>query len=154
VDPITELFARPDAVLLDMQANSREGVVREMHAALRMKPEVLDGDRLLFDLLERLMASPVCVSSDAALPHARTAAVNRLMLVVGRMTSAGVAFDAEHGHIRLVFLIVVPKEQVDDYLDAMSGVTRILKNTAVRDGLLEVTTAGEFCAMLARGAKR
>jgi mannitol/fructose-specific phosphotransferase system IIA component (Ntr-type) len=147
-------MARPDAVLMDLTANSREGVVREMHAALRGKAEVLDGDRLLFDLLERMMGAPVSFSPVAALPHARTTAVTRLMLAVGRVAGEGVAFDAEHCHIRLVFMIVVPRDQVDEYLDAMAGVARVLKDDAVREGLLQAASAGEFCDFLARGARR
>lgn len=154
MEATTELFARPDALQVNLQVKSREAAIRELHAGWRQSPEVLDRDRLLFDLLERTILAPVCLSPIAALPHARTDTVKRLMLGVGRVAGAGVAFDPEHPHIRLVFMIAVPKAHVDEYLATMSKVSRILKDEEVRDGLLRAGSEAEFCEWLTRGASR
>ncbi|MFI5356245.1 MAG: PTS sugar transporter subunit IIA [Opitutales bacterium] len=153
MDLTTELFVRPDVVLLDSTATSREAVIREWHGQLAARPGVLDGDRLLFDLLERSVQASVCVSAETAMPHARTDAVERLMLGVGRLAGAGVAFDPEHLHIRLIFLVAVPKAKVDEYLAAIAAIARVLKHEPVRAGLLQARDAGEFCAFLAQGAR-
>lgn len=154
MEATTELFARPDTVQVNMQVKSREMAIRELHRGWQLRPEIRDGDRLLFDLLERTILSPVCLSPVAALPHARTDTVERLMLGVGRVAGNGVAFDAEHPHIKLVFMIAVPKAHVDEYLATMSMVSRILKEDTVRDGLLRADSEAEFCEWLVRGATR
>lgn len=140
--------------MLDLKPGARETVVRAMHARIAAQPGVADPDRLLFDLLERMILAPVSISADAALPHARTDTVDRMMLAVARVAAPGVAFDAEHRHVRLVFMIVVPKAQVDEYLAAMAAVSRIVKHEEVRAGLLAAATPEEFGGWLARGADR
>lgn len=113
---------------------------------------VIDEPRFLADLLERASVASVCIADEIALPHARTTAVGRLVLAIGR-SSQGIAFDAEHPAVRLVFLIGVPKLAVRDYLQLVAALSRLLKNSVVRQGLLTASTEEEFLASLARGVK-
>jgi len=154
VDQPAQLLAQPDAVVLDLTANSREAALGGLHAALAGSPGVVDAAAFLHALRERAMLAPVCIAPDVALPHARTDAVSRLVLGVARLTAPGVGFDAEHPAVRLMFMVGTPKPAVEDYLQAVAAITRLLKRDAVRTGLLTATTEAEFRALLARGAKR
>jgi mannitol/fructose-specific phosphotransferase system IIA component (Ntr-type) len=139
----TDLIANPDVVLLDLRAGSREEAIRLLHAPLAKLPAVRDADLFLHGLLERAQLASVCIAEDVALPHARTAAVDRVVFAVGR-TAAGVAFDAEHPAVRLVFLIGTPKEAVTEYLRTVAALSRLLKTEGVRAGLLAARTEAEF----------
>lgn len=150
VNSPTALIAQPDAVVLDLPVVSGEAAIRALHARLAALPAVTDADGLMRDLMERASVSSVCISADVALPHARTAAVSRLMLAVGRATPS-VAFDAGHPAVRLVILIATPKKQVAEYLQLVAGMARLLKNEKVRTALLAAPTEAEFRAVLARG---
>ncbi|HVU24864.1 MAG TPA: PTS sugar transporter subunit IIA [Opitutus sp.] len=150
----TELIAQPDVVMLDLAADSREAALRAMHAALTRVRAVTDGAQFLRDLLERVLVAPVCIAPEVALPHARTAAVDRIVLAIARVAAPGVGFDAEHPGVRLVFMIGTPREQVTAYLELVAGITRLLRAPGVRDGLLAAGTEAEFRAILQRGAKR
>lgn len=150
----TELIARPDAVLLDLEATSREGALRILHGELARDAAVTDPERFLRDVLERVMLSSVCIAPEVALPHARTTAVSRIVLGVARLASPGVGFDGEHPGIRLLFLIGTPREQVDAYLKLVAALSRLLRSEGALAGLLGAKTEGEFRAWLARGAAR
>jgi len=150
----TELIAEPDVVMLDLAVDSREAALRALHAELARNPAVKDGAQLLRDLLERVMAASVCIAPDVALPHARTAAVDRIVLGVARMKAPGVGFDGEHPGVRLVFMIGTPREQVGAYLELVAGISRLLRAEGARAGLLAAKTEKEFRAELARGANR
>ena len=154
VDLPTQLLAQPDALMLDLAANSRESAIIALHARLALSPAVTDAPKFLHGLLERAMMAPVCVAPDVALPHARTDAVSRVVLGVARITAPGVGFDAEHPHVRLVFMVGTPKSQVGEYLLAVAAISRLLKAEGVRAGLLAARTEAEFTALLARGARR
>ena len=149
----TDLIARPDAVVLDLPASSGEVVMEALQARLKILPAVTDAAGFMRDLLERAEVSSVCISPEVALPHARTAAVNRLMLAVGR-TAGPVAFDAGHPGVRLVFLIGTPKVQVTEYLQLVAGVSRLLKQDKVRSALLAAPDEAAFRAVLADGVRR
>jgi mannitol/fructose-specific phosphotransferase system IIA component (Ntr-type) len=150
VPPPTELIAQPDVVTLDLVATSREAALRALHGQLSRNPAVKDADRFLFDLLDRVMLSTVCIAADVALPHARTTAVERIVLGIARIAAPGVGFDGEHPHVRLMFLIGTPKQQVEEYLRVVAGISRLLKTDGVHAGLLSATNEMEFRAILAR----
>ncbi len=154
MDISTDLLAQPDVVMLDLRADSRETALRTLHARLARRGVVKNADQLLYDLLERVFLAPVCIATDVALPHARTDAVDRMVLGVARVLDQGVAFDAEHHFIKLIFMVGVPKQQVDEYLQMMAAISRVLRNESVKAGLLTAATEEEFCALLARGARK
>ena len=150
----TELIAAPDAVAIDLKVASGEAAIRALHQRLRAAtPDVQDAAQFLKDLLERAAIASVCIADDVALPHARTAAENRIVLAVAR-TATPVAFDAEHPAVRLVFLIGTPKAAVAEYLQTVAALSRLLKNGATRTALLAAPTEAEFRAVLARAQKR
>jgi mannitol/fructose-specific phosphotransferase system IIA component (Ntr-type) len=154
VESSTELIARPDVVLLDLAATSRESALRALHAALAKQPGVKDPERLLRDVLERVVVAPVCIATDVALPHARTGAVDRIVLGVARLREPGVGFDGEHPNIRLMFMIGTPRDQVQEYLRLVAALSRLLRQPGARAELLGATTEPEFRAILARGAAK
>ncbi len=127
--------------------------MRALHARLVGNPAVTNADVLLKELLSRAEMSSVCIAPDVALPHARTPAVKRLVLAVGRSVGP-LAFDANHPAVRLVFLIGTPKQMVTEYLQLVAGLSRMLKNETVRNDLLAAKTEADFRAVLARGTQR
>ena len=150
----TELIAAPDVVVTDLRVTSGENAIRALHQRLRAAtPDVKDAAQFLKDLLERAAISSVCIAADVALPHARTVAVNRIVLAVAR-TTVPVAFDAEHTGVRLVFLIGTPKAAVVEYLQTVAALSRFLKNAVTRADLLAAPTEADFRAVLARAPKR
>ncbi len=150
----TELIAAPDVVVTDLRVTSGEEAIRALHQRLRAAtPDVKDAAEFLKDLLARAAISSVCIAADVALPHARTAAVNRIVLAVAR-TAAPVAFDAEHPGVRLVFMIGTPKAAVAEYLQTVAALSRLLKNGDTRAALLAAPTEADFRAVLARAQKR
>ena len=154
VDLPTQLLARPDALILDLVANSREAALCALHAKLALSPAVKDAPLFLHGLLERAMVAAVCIAADVALPHTRTDAVERVVIGVARVAAPGVGFDAGHPHVRLIFMVGTPKQQVEEYLLAVAAITRLLKTDGVRAGLLAARTEAEFAALLARGAQQ
>lgn len=148
-----DLIANPDALALELRATSGEAAIAELHAQLGSGAGAInDEPRFLAELLERSRLASVCIAEEIAIPHARTSAVNRMVLAVGRLAQP-VAFDAEHPRVRLVFLIGTPKEAAADYLKLVASLSRRLKSAATRKALLAALTEGEFLALLARSAE-
>ncbi len=151
---LPELIASPDALVLDLKVASGEEAIRALHQRLRSAtPDVKNAEQFLQDLLDRAALASVCIADDVALPHARTPAVDRIVLAVAR-TAAPVAFDSEHPGVRLVFLVGTPKAAVSEYLQLVAALSRLLKNPGTRAALLTAPTEDEFRAVLARAQKR
>jgi mannitol/fructose-specific phosphotransferase system IIA component (Ntr-type) len=147
----TEFIAEPDAIVLDLEAETGETAVRLLHARLvAVSDAVIDAPDFLEDVNRRMQLAPVCIAADIAMPHARTNSVSRLVLAVGRARQA-IRFDAQHSHVRLVFLIGTPKSAVTEYLRAVAALSRRLKNLEVREGLYAAADEAEFRALLSGG---
>lgn len=149
-----EFLAEPDVVALDLAASSGEEAVRTLHARLAdparagASTVITDAAGFLTDVLGRMRLASVCLADDIALPHARTDAVSRMVLAVGR-ASGGVAFDPEHPAVRLVFLIGTPRRDVGEYLKVVAALSRLLRPPEVRSGLLAARDEAEFRSLLA-----
>ena len=146
-----ELITHPDVVMLDVGASSREVALQALHQELAKVPAVKNGDQLLRDVMERASVAPVCIAEDVALPHARTASVDRIVLGVARLKAPGVSFDGDHPHVRLMFMIGTPRQQVEEYLRLVASISRLLRKPGARPALLNASTEDEFRALLARG---
>ena len=148
-----ELIAHPDSVILGLDASGSEDAIRQMHARLVAQSDaVRDPERLLNAVLERTRMSTVCIAPTTALPHARTDAVDRLVLAVAR-TRAGVAFDAAHPAVRLIFFIGTPNDALTDYLHLVADLSHFLRNPAAPSALLAATDEAQFRAALAGGVQ-
>jgi mannitol/fructose-specific phosphotransferase system IIA component (Ntr-type) len=147
----TEFIAEPDIVVLDLEAKTGEAAVRVLYERLAAIPGVVNEPaKFLEDLKLRMRMGPVCIAQDIALPHARTNAVDRLVLAVGRATQP-ISFDAQHPAIRMVFLIGTPKDAVTGYLRAVAVLSRLLRNPTTKAGLYAATDEAEFRALLSGG---
>ena len=146
-----ELIAHPDVLRLDLAAGTRESALTALHAGLAKVAGVTDAPRLLNDILERAEVSSVCIADDVALPHARTAAVDRLVLAIGRVVEPGVRFDEEHSSVRLIFMVGTPRLQVENYLRLVAAITRLLRRPGTRSALIAASTEEAFRALLGRG---
>lgn len=144
----TLLISNPDAVLLGLRAGSGEEAIRALHERLVTQPGVVrDGPRLLLDLIERARMSSVCIADEIAMPHARTAGVDRLVLAVAR-TESRVRFDNEHPNVRLIFLVGTPKDALAEYLQMVAALSRLLRNPIARGALLSAADESDFRALL------
>jgi mannitol/fructose-specific phosphotransferase system IIA component (Ntr-type) len=142
------LISNPDVVRLGLHAGSGEEAIRLLHGQLVADCDgIRDPDRLLLDLIERARLSSVCIADDIALPHARTSAVDRLVLAVAR-AEPGVPFDPAHPAVRLIFLIGTPRDAVAEYLQMVSAVSRVLRNPIARGALLTAPDEADFRALL------
>lgn len=128
---------------LSLQAHTGRDAISELHAGMCRCAAVRDSGLFLRDVLARHALGANCVSDLVALPHARSAAVSHLTFAFGRSLT-GMAFDARHPAIQLVFLIGVPREAVIEYLRWMAQLVRALRKPEIVQGLLTAATAEDF----------
>jgi mannitol/fructose-specific phosphotransferase system IIA component (Ntr-type) len=147
----TDFIAEPDCIVLNLPARTGDDAVRALHRQLCMVTDaVVDPPRFLAALLDRMHLAPVCIAPDVALPHARTDAVRRITLAVGR-AEEGIDFGAGHERVRLVFLIGTPREAATEYLQTAAKLARLLRVPALRDNLLAARDEAAFRSAMSGG---
>lgn len=126
-----------EALLLDLESDSKEGVLAEMANSLGDAVPTVDRDRLLQVLVEREALQSTGIGEGVAIPHGKMGGLDRLMATFARC-KVGLDFDSIDGQpTQLFFLLVVPEHSGGQHLKALARISRFLRDSGFRDRLLE-----------------
>ena len=129
-------YLKETDILPDLQATSREEVLREMVEHLFNAGKIRDANELVQILLDREMLGSTGIGHGVAIPHGRLAGLNEILLVFGR-SEKGIDFEAHDDKpVNLFFLLVAPEDSAGLHLKALARISRILKNPECRAALL------------------
>jgi mannitol/fructose-specific phosphotransferase system IIA component (Ntr-type) len=123
-------------IALDLQARERDQALREIVALLKANGKIHDVQKFLTALIERENKSSTVAENGVAFPHARTDAVDKIVLGIGRSVK-GVGFPKSRKLIHLIFVIGVPQQMIQDYLVCVGALARLTKDHGIRHALLK-----------------
>jgi fructose-specific phosphotransferase system IIA component len=130
-------YIRKELINLDLLSERKEDAIRELARLMESTQGVIDFDLFLEDVFERERLGTTGIGDGIAIPHARTDAVDQLVIALGR-SARGVEFESLDGKkVKLLFLMGTPKGSVSHYLKILAQLTRLLKEGTFRDKLLE-----------------
>jgi PTS system nitrogen regulatory IIA component len=130
-------FLTSSDVLADLEASTREDIVREMVDHLNGAGQITDSNKLVEILLDREMLGSTGIGHGVAIPHGRLEGLKEILLVFGRSVE-GVDWEAHDGEpVNLFFLLVAPEDSAGLHLKALARISRIVKNPECRTALLE-----------------
>jgi|UniRef100_A0A7V3RHW5 PTS system fructose-specific IIC component len=137
-------FLKPDAVILEMNATEKLAAIRELVDFMVGKNIARDREQLFEALAKRENLESTGIGNGIAIPHARTDAVDDLVLVFAR-SSTGIDFssiDGKPSHI--IFLIASPENKKSEYIIALAKLSRLLRRSPVREQLMKATNSQEI----------
>lgn len=136
-------------VLLDLKADDRSTVTRQLAGALAAAGRVTDLDGFLADVRAREEQMPTGLPGGIGIPHARSAHVTEPTLGFARVPD-GVDWGAEDGPARLVFLIAAPEGGGSEHLTILAALARRLIHQSFRDSLLAAPDAESVVGIISR----
>lgn len=120
----------PENVQLAIDAPSREEAVHRVAELLRSDTRVKDWQEFYRAL--KGGAGKTDLGSGLALPHTRTAAVNDMVMAFGRLVAP---VEGNHGPIRFVMVIGIPKTMDAEYLRLVGILMRVFRSDELRSQL-------------------
>jgi PTS system nitrogen regulatory IIA component len=138
----------PERVSIAMTASDKEAALRAL-AGLLVMPEREANEESVYDvLMERERLASTGVGSGVAIPHGRFDGVDELRAAVA-ICAGGVDFDAVDGlPVKILVAIVGPRLMPQKHLAALAGVSRVLRNDAVREELTAARNDAEAYRIL------
>ena len=130
-------------VILRLRSRKPANAVREIIQLLAANGKIDDTDEFLEQVLAREQVHPSAVDNGVVFPHARTDLVDQIILGIGR-SRAGIPFGKNGVRARLIFVIGVPQQLVNDYLICVGTLARLVRDDAIHSTLLGAETAREF----------
>jgi len=140
---IAELLV-PDAVVAEMNSAGKNAALEELTEAMTRAHSGLDRDAVLRVLHERERLGSTGIGDGVAIPHGKLKNVDQLLLSFGR-SREGIEFDSMDGKpAHLFFLLLASEESVGVHLKTLARISKLLKNTAVRDALMTAADSAEI----------
>lgn len=123
-------FVIRDAIIPDLNASTKEGVIREMVESLRSAGffSGADPEDIVKAILKRELLGSTGIGRGVAIPHTKHGSVERLIGTVA-ISHTGVSFDSLDGEPVYVFVLLIsPQDRPGDHLRALENVSRSLRD--------------------------
>jgi len=133
-----------EAIMMEIKAKEKIAAINELVAHMVKNKLVSDGNEFIKALAKRENLESTGIGDGIAIPHARTNAVEDLVLAFAR-SPKGIDFssiDGKPSHI--IFLIASPEGKKSEYILALAKLSRLLRKHAVRDLLRQAKDPEEI----------
>jgi PTS system nitrogen regulatory IIA component len=136
------------AIIPDMEATTKLGVLEELASTLVPGKDRLDLDTVVEVLMERERLGSTGIGDNVAIPHGKLANLSGLRLAFGRSLK-GVDFDSMDGKpSQLFFLLLAPVNSAGLHLKALAKISRMLMSATFRENLLQVNQGHDIYQLL------
>lgn len=145
-------FVKKRAVTVNLKANDKEGVIRELVDCITRTGEVKPRDKesLVKVLLDRELLGSTGIGQGIGIPHAKSPKIKNLISGVG-ISKEGVNFDSLDGEPAYIFfLLLAPQESAGPHLKALARISRLLKDRYFQDVLKSAKNERELIKFIIR----
>lgn len=144
-------FVCPEAILADLQATDKEGVIREMARSLLVAGQIVEEDfeHIVRTILHREELGSTGIGRGVAVPHAKHPSVDRLVGTTA-VSQKGVDFSSLDGEeVHLLFLLISPPDRPGDHLRALESITKQLRDDRFCQALKQAQSPDDIRRLLA-----
>ena len=137
-------YLKPEAIIMEIKAKEKIAAINELVDHMVAKKLVSDGKEFIKALAKRENLESTGIGDGIAIPHARTDAVEDLILAFAR-SPKGIDFssiDGKPSHI--IFLIASPEGKKSEYIMALAKLSRLLRKHPVRELLRDAENPKEI----------
>lgn len=143
-------FVSREAIRADLNADDKEGLIREMAQALLDAGKIAAGEleSIVRAIMKREELGSTGIGRGVAVPHTKHPSVSQLLGTVA-VSQHGVDFDSLDGEkVQLFFLLISPPDRPGDHLRALENISRQLRNDSFCKFLKQAKSADEIWQLL------
>ena len=142
------LDLHPEMIIPSLAALTKDEVLAELAVHAAEHANGLDRAEIIKSLLEREKLGSTGIGDGIAIPHGKLRTIDDIVLAFGR-SIAGVDFNAlDERKVHLFFLLLAPESAAGIHLKTLARISRIMKDPAVRKGLLEAADSAAIHAII------
>lgn len=143
-------FLVKDAIIPELEATDRNGVIKELVQSLcdSKAIDAEDGTTIARAVIQRENQGSTGFGKGVAVPHVKHAAIKRMVATIGR-SSSGVDFAAlDRAPVYTVVLLLSSPDAPDEHLAAMESIFKHLQRDNLRRFLRQASTKEEIAALI------
>ena len=143
-------FVVPEAILADLQVESKDGAIRAMVESLKTSGAINaeDESSIVDAVLKREELGSTGIGNGVAVPHTKHPSVDRLIATVA-LAKDGIDFASLDGEdVYILFLLVSPPDRPGDHLRGLENISRHLRNQNFCSFLKQAKSAQDVIELL------
>lgn len=140
---LSELL-KPASINTDLQGVTKQEIINELIDILDRAGFLIDKAAVREAVIEREAKLSTGLGDAVAVPHGKTAGVDRLVAAFG-IKRDGIHFDAADGQpVKLFFMLVSPQSVTGPHVKALAQIARFLRSGRNKEKLLKAKSVEEI----------
>jgi PTS system fructose-specific IIC component/PTS system nitrogen regulatory IIA component len=145
---------KKSAIQMEMSSSTKDEAIDELVDLLCSAYRLKDREAILEAIRSREAKASTGIGMGLAVPHAKTTAVDRLYVAFG-LSRNGIDFESLEGELsHLFFIMVSAKDKTGPHIQALAGISRLIKHEEVRNGLMACQDVKEFLSFIVSAENR
>ena len=140
----------PDLVTVDLHGTNKRTIIESLIGLIEKSGALLDRDRALEDVLSHELETSTGMENGIAIPHAKSAAVDRLIACVG-VSKKPIEFEClDRKPARIFVMTLSPVDGTGPHVRFLSEIARLLKEKKIRKQVLNASSNDELFEVFTR----
>ena len=142
-------YVKIETIELNLKAKNKKDVIKELHQNILKSNLVKDEELALKDLYSRENMGSTGIGKSVALPHAKTDAVDKMIITVG-ISRDGIEYDSiDNQPVHIFFMFLCPKADSNEYLRVLARISRwIREDDNFNQNILKAKTTEEIVDLI------
>ena len=130
-------YIKVDTINLNLESKNKNAVIKELYGNLKKTNLIKDEEQGLNDILAREDMGSTGIGKRIALPHAKTKAVDKLIVTFG-ISRNGIAYNSvDDENVNIFFMFLCPENKSQEYLKVLARISRLIREDKFIDNLLK-----------------
>ena len=130
-------YIKVDTINLNLESKNKNAVIKELYGNLKKTNLIKDEEQGLNDILAREDMGSTGIGKRIALPHAKTKAVDELMITFG-ISKNGISYNSvDDENVNIFFMFLCPENKSQEYLKVLARISRLIREDKFIDNLLK-----------------
>ncbi|MBP6126174.1 MAG: PTS sugar transporter subunit IIA [Leptotrichiaceae bacterium] len=141
-------YIKVEAIELDLKSKNKNSVIKELYENIKKLGLVKDEEGALKDLFAREEMGSTGIGKNVALPHAKTDAVDELIMTVG-ISREGIEYGGiDEENVNIFFMFLCPMDKTQEYLKTLARISRLIREDKFREKLIKSKTPNEIVEII------
>ena len=141
-------YIKADTIDLNLKAKNKNAVIKELYNNLKKTGLINDEELGLNDIFVREEIGSTGIGKRIALPHAKTKAVEELIITFG-ISRNGIAYDSlDDENVNIFFMFLCPESKAHEYLRVLARISRLIRENRFVENLLKATSNEEIIEII------
>ena len=141
-------YIKVDTINLNLESKNKNAVIKELYGNLKKTNLIKDEEQGLNDILAREDMGSTGIGKRIALPHAKTKAVDELIVTFG-ISRNGIAYNSvDDENVNIFFMFLCPESKAQEYLKVLARISRLIREDRFIDNLLKAESNEEIIEII------